>query len=151
MASNVSKDTISIEATQQEVVDKPKDIQTVSNDRQKQGLLKGEQSSTKQRENSHQANARPSHVDRGNSTADASSKVGSIPGDSKSSKRFTSTVEPSSAASSNMKPDDKGAEGWGDIYESGSEDDDFESDNEDDDRYDDAARPGQSATQHGWL
>lgn len=45
-----------------------------------------------------------------------------------------------------------GAGEWGEIYDSGS-DDDLDDGSEDDanDEFDDAARPGQIATQYGWL
>ncbi|WPB00132.1 uncharacterized protein RHO25_004751 [Cercospora beticola] len=63
------------------------------------------------------------------------------------------TVEKDQKVAENSSGSEPKATGeWGDIYDDISDDDDEASDDDDeDDGFDDAARPGQTATQYGWL
>ncbi|PPJ56006.1 hypothetical protein CBER1_03387 [Cercospora berteroae] len=75
--------------------------------------------------------------------ANADSKKSSL--GAATSKRQSKVAESSAASEASASGE------WGDIYDDISDDDEEEDDDEDDaDGFDDAARPGQTATQYGW-
>ncbi|GIZ46236.1 hypothetical protein CKM354_000936900 [Cercospora kikuchii] len=95
-------------------------------------------------------------ISRGRADDDGSSTIPKEEAKADSKKSCTGMVAGDShqkVAESSTASEPKASGEWGDIYDDISDDDEEEDDDEEDevDGFDDAARPGQTATQYGWL
>lgn len=98
-------------------------------------------------------------ISRGRADYDGSSTTPKEEAQADSKKSCTGAVAGDShqkVAESSTASEPKASGEWGDIYDDISDDDDDEEEDDNDeedeeDGFDDAARPGQTATQYGWL